>query len=84
MKKEDRFIMKVINHGNTQKILRSNKIDIVFPPGISEQSDIPVVNQYISIHPEMAVYIEEPKPEKKKSKKRKTKEEFAKKSSKEE
>lgn len=53
--------MKVMNSSNTQKILRSNKMDLVFPPGVSEQPDIPQVQRFLSMHPEMSVYVEEEK-----------------------
>ena len=72
--------MKVINHGNTQKVLRSKSQDIIFPPGMSEQPDIPIVRRYLDIHPEVSEFIEEEKPEPKPEVKKETKKKGKKKS----
>ncbi len=54
--------MKIMNGSNTQKILRSKRMDIVFPAGVSEHPDIPVIRKYLDIHPELTKYVEKPKP----------------------
>jgi len=50
--------MKILNSSKIQKTLRGKNLSFVFPPGISEQPDIPQISNYISLHPDLSIYKE--------------------------
>lgn len=47
--------MKVLNKGK-RKVLRSKRLDLIFPSGISEQPEISQVILFVSSNPDLSIY----------------------------